>query len=80
VLTAVGVWNFVSSSRPWPSGVRIRDRYEQARALDGIARAYRDLDDPDQARQHWRQALEIFADLDAPEAAEVRARLATPEE
>src|ERR671918_1882647 len=22
-LTAVGVWNFVSSSRPWPSGVRI---------------------------------------------------------
>jgi hypothetical protein len=23
VLTAVGVWNFVSSSRPWPSEVRI---------------------------------------------------------
>ena len=22
VLTTVGVWNFVSSSRPWPSGVR----------------------------------------------------------
>ena len=22
-LIAVGVWNFVSSSRPWPSGVRI---------------------------------------------------------
>ena len=22
-LTAAGVWNFVSSSRPWPSGVRI---------------------------------------------------------
>jgi hypothetical protein len=22
-LTAVGAWNFVSSSRPWPSGIRI---------------------------------------------------------
>ncbi|MBV9382094.1 MAG: tetratricopeptide repeat protein [Streptosporangiaceae bacterium] len=55
---------------------RIGDRYEQARAHDGLGRAHRLRGDPDQAGRHWKRALELFAAVSAPEAGEVRARLA----
>jgi tetratricopeptide (TPR) repeat protein len=51
------------------------DRFEQARALDGAARALATAGQRGQARAHWQQALAIFSDLGVPEAAQVRARL-----
>ena len=49
------------------------DRDEQARAHTGAARAH---DDPGEAREHWRQALRLYTELDAPEVAWVREQLA----
>ena len=49
-------------------------RVQQARAHDGIAETLQDAD-PDAAREHWRQALEIYAELGRPEADRVRALL-----
>ena len=51
------------------------DRYEQARALDGLAHSYLAAGDPGQALQHWRRALDRYADLGLPEADAVRAEL-----
>lgn len=51
------------------------NRYEHARAHVGLGDAHTDLGDHDQAREHWRQALDIYLDLDAPDAAEVEAKL-----
>lgn len=45
------------------------DRYQEARAYDGIAHALRDTD-PEAARDHWRHAVEIYTDLGASEAKE----------
>jgi DNA-binding SARP family transcriptional activator/tetratricopeptide (TPR) repeat protein len=55
---------------------QIGDRYEQARAHNGLASSFIAAGDEDQARQHWGEALTHFADLGAPEAAEVSAQLA----
>ncbi len=55
----------------------IGERYQQARAHDGLAHAHRTLGDTTQARAHWQQALARYADMDTPEAAQVRAALAT---
>jgi tetratricopeptide (TPR) repeat protein len=52
------------------------DRYEQARAHYGLARACDADGDPGQAVHHWRQALDLYTELGAPEADQVRARLA----
>jgi DNA-binding SARP family transcriptional activator/tetratricopeptide (TPR) repeat protein len=51
------------------------ERYEQARAHDGLAHAHHGLGNLDQARRHWRQALNIFTDLGTPEAEQIRSRL-----
>jgi tetratricopeptide (TPR) repeat protein len=45
------------------------DRYQEARAYDGIAHALRDTE-PKTARDHWQHALEIYTDLGASEAEE----------
>jgi tetratricopeptide (TPR) repeat protein/transcriptional regulator with XRE-family HTH domain len=57
---------------------RSGNRYEEARAHEGLGVAYRARGERDQARQHWRDALATFDELDVPEAAGVRARLAEP--
>ncbi|MGQ0774958.1 MAG: ATP-binding protein [Pseudonocardiales bacterium] len=54
---------------------QIGDRYEQARAHDGLANAHHTADDPDQARQHWCEALARYRDLGVPEADTVQAHL-----
>jgi tetratricopeptide (TPR) repeat protein len=54
---------------------RTGDRYQQARALDGLAAAARAAGEVEQARQWWREALELFADLGVPEAGDVRGEL-----
>ncbi len=57
---------------------QIGNRYQQARAYDGLARACHAAGDPAQARQHWQQALALYTDLGVPEAGQVRARLDDP--
>jgi tetratricopeptide (TPR) repeat protein len=49
---------------------------EQARAHSGLARAYNADGDWIQARCHWQEALTRYAAISAPEASEIRARLA----
>jgi hypothetical protein len=51
------------------------DRYEQARALDGLARSYHAAGDPGRADRHWRRALARYTDLGLLEADDVRGRL-----
>ncbi|WP_188316844.1 AfsR/SARP family transcriptional regulator [Solihabitans fulvus] len=53
---------------------QVKDRYQQARAHEGIGRLLRERD-PAQARQHWQLALEILTELGFPQADEVRAEL-----
>ena len=54
---------------------RIGDRYEQARAHDGLARGHHAMGSEGRARRRWRRALTLFTRLGAPEAEEVRTRL-----
>jgi tetratricopeptide (TPR) repeat protein len=49
----------------------------QAHAHSGLARTYDTDGDPPQARHHWQEALTIYDAISAPEADEIRARLAT---
>jgi tetratricopeptide (TPR) repeat protein len=51
------------------------ERYEQARAHDGLAHAHRVLGNVHQARDHWSQALNLFIDLGTPEVEEIRGHL-----
>lgn len=51
------------------------DRYEAARAFDGIAATYRCDGETTRARRFWLRALEIYTDLEVPEADEVRVHL-----
>ena len=53
------------------------ERRQEARGLDGLAQVYAASGEPDAAAEHWRQALAIYAELDLPEAATIRARLGT---
>jgi DNA-binding SARP family transcriptional activator/tetratricopeptide (TPR) repeat protein len=53
------------------------DAYLQARAHDGNARAHYVGHNLDQARSHWRQALVVFADVNAAEADRIRSQLVT---
>jgi hypothetical protein len=48
------------------------EKPEQARAHDGLARAYHAHGDPDRARHHWQAALSIYTDLQLPETEQVR--------
>ncbi|WP_027659738.1 AfsR/SARP family transcriptional regulator [Salinispora fenicalii] len=50
---------------------KINHRYEQARALDGMARCLRSTD-MSAARAYWTQALALFDQVDVPERHEVR--------
>ncbi|MEU5723868.1 BTAD domain-containing putative transcriptional regulator [Micromonospora sp. NPDC047738] len=45
---------------------RLKVRYEQAKALDGIARCLRDTD-PQQARTHASRALALFRQIESPD-------------
>ncbi|GIJ75611.1 DNA-binding transcriptional activator of the SARP family [Micromonospora phaseoli] len=54
---------------------KINNRYEQAQALDGIARCLRTTE-PAAARAHWVRALALFRQLDLPERYEVQRLLA----
>jgi tetratricopeptide (TPR) repeat protein len=49
---------------------------EQARAHNGLACACQAGGDPAQARRRWQEALTRYAAIGAPEAGEIRARLA----
>jgi tetratricopeptide (TPR) repeat protein/transcriptional regulator with XRE-family HTH domain len=54
----------------------VSSKDEEARAHAGLGDADHAAGYDDRARSHWQQALAIFAELGAPEADEVRARLA----
>jgi hypothetical protein len=49
---------------------------EQARAHCGLARTCQADGNSLQARRHWQQALTHYVAIGAPEASEIRARLA----
>lgn len=51
------------------------NRYEQARAHNGIAATHRNTGDLEQARHHWQHALALYTDLGLPDAETVRAHL-----
>jgi tetratricopeptide (TPR) repeat protein len=50
--------------------------YEQARAHNGLAHTHHATGGTDQARHHWQLALAVYANLDVPEADQVRTCLA----
>jgi DNA-binding SARP family transcriptional activator/tetratricopeptide (TPR) repeat protein len=52
------------------------DKYEQARAHVGLAHSHDAARESAQADDHWRQALALYTSLGAPEANEIRTRLA----
>jgi len=49
-------------------------RPQEARAHNGIAQALQSTD-PQAARGHWQQALDIYLEIGVPEADEIRRRL-----
>ncbi|QQQ77474.1 tetratricopeptide repeat protein [Saccharothrix sp. 6-C] len=53
----------------------IGDRHEQAQAHEGFANAHEASRDVARARDRWGLALDIYLELGAPEAVEVRRRL-----
>jgi tetratricopeptide (TPR) repeat protein/transcriptional regulator with XRE-family HTH domain len=52
------------------------ERYEQGRAHDGLASVHQASGAPARARHHWQEALACYENLGAPEASQIRARLA----
>jgi hypothetical protein len=64
-----------SHRRALADATRIASRYEQARALDGLATCVRDTD-PDAARGYWIRALTLLEQIESPDRHPVRARLA----
>ena len=59
---------------------QIGEKYEQARAHNGLAHAYQAAGDPGQARHHWKEALTLYISLGAPDTDQVRSHLATTED
>ncbi len=55
----------------------IGDQVEEARAHNGLALAHQATGDAARARSHWQEALALYTSLGAPEADQVRARIAT---
>jgi tetratricopeptide (TPR) repeat protein/transcriptional regulator with XRE-family HTH domain len=49
--------------------------FQEARAHTGLGNAYLALDRPEQARVHYKQALELYEEMGVPEAGRVRSRL-----
>ncbi|MFD0821370.1 ATP-binding protein, partial [Micromonospora zhanjiangensis] len=64
-----------SHRRALADATKIKSRYEQARALDGLAACAR-ATDPEQARAYWQRALALLEQIESPDRHEVRARLA----
>jgi len=54
----------------------IGDRYQLANSYAGLGHTYHDLDQPDQARVHWQQAVTLYEELGVPEAEAARDHLA----
>jgi tetratricopeptide (TPR) repeat protein/transcriptional regulator with XRE-family HTH domain len=54
----------------------VGDRWGEADSLTNLGDIRRAADEPPQAREAWQQALAILDDLQHPDAAEVRAKLA----
>ena len=52
------------------------NRYEQARAHDGLARLHHGAGNAPEAYRHWQEALGRYTDLEVPEAEEIRRHLA----
>jgi hypothetical protein len=52
------------------------EKYEQARAHHGLARAHQASGDSARADIHWKQALTLYTEFGAPEADQIRAQLA----
>lgn len=52
------------------------DRYGEAETLDCLGQIHRATGRTVEARQRWSRALELFEELDAPAAADVRAQIA----
>ncbi|HEV7896682.1 MAG TPA: BTAD domain-containing putative transcriptional regulator [Planosporangium sp.] len=76
-LTALGRFDEAAEllARAVTQAERINERVELAQAHDGLAAAIV-ATDPDRARQHWRAALELYADMQLPERHTVAERLA----
>ena len=55
------------------------DAYERARAHAGLGAALSDCGDVTVGRRHLLRALDLYAEIGAPEPAGIRARLAAPE-
>jgi tetratricopeptide (TPR) repeat protein len=55
-------------------------RDQQARAEAGLGNAHRDLGNRAAAREHYREALDLYASLGLPEADAIRAQLAALEQ
>ncbi len=51
--------------------------YQQACAHRDLAESHQSAGEDDQARHHWQQALDLYIELGAPEADQVRHRLRT---
>ena len=52
------------------------DKYQQARAHNGLGHADHGTGNPGDARSHWQRALDLYTELSAPEASQVKAQLA----
>jgi DNA-binding SARP family transcriptional activator/Flp pilus assembly protein TadD/DNA-binding XRE family transcriptional regulator len=55
--------------------VETGERYQEARALDGLAHVHDRAGRADAAADHWQRASSIFTELGTPEAAQIRSRL-----
>jgi DNA-binding SARP family transcriptional activator/tetratricopeptide (TPR) repeat protein len=75
VLLAIGQPNRAATEYAAALGVAIQadNKYQQARAHRGLGRVLH----ADGARRHLRQALDLFTELDTPEAGQIRAAMAT---
>lgn len=61
--------------RALEGATKLHHKYNESRALDGIAACLRDTD-PESARRHWVRALQLYRELDVPERHEVERHLA----
>lgn len=53
----------------------VDDRYEAARALDGLATIMQQVGRTPKATEYWTRALNLYSDLGVPEAGQVRATM-----
>jgi tetratricopeptide (TPR) repeat protein len=58
--------------------IQLGDPYQQARAHRGLGYVEEASGDDVQASRHWHEALVRFAELETPEADQIRARLPGP--